>query len=131
MARVTSSNVSAVGTFARKNSSGGKVELGVDRRPWTSLQPCSWVAVNQVVRFAKRANKMDFSFAFRRYSLPFGHSVRTSRGPWLRREGLYVRIERPDGSVGFGEAAPLPAFGTETVDEAEACCRSLGDRRWR
>ena len=39
-----------------------------------------------------------------------------------------MRIDRPDGSVGFGEAAPLPAFGTETVDEAEACCRSLGDR---
>ena len=71
---------------------------------------------------------MDFRFAFRRYSLPFGHPVRTSRGPWLLREGLYVRIDRPDGSVGLGEAAPLPAFGTETVDEAEAFCRSLGDR---
>jgi O-succinylbenzoate synthase len=71
---------------------------------------------------------MDFRLAFRRYSLPFGTTVWTSRGPWQVREGLYVRVERPDGTFGLGEAAPIPSFGTETVDEAEAGCRSIGDR---
>jgi o-succinylbenzoate synthase len=71
---------------------------------------------------------MDFRFAFRRYSVEFRHPVRTSRGSWPVREGLYVRLERPDGSVGLGEAAPIPRFGTETLDEAEAACRALGDR---
>ena len=70
---------------------------------------------------------MDFRLSFRRYSLPFRHPVRTSHGPWAAREGLFVRVERPDGTVGFGEAAPVPAFGQETVDGDLACCRSLGE----
>ena len=69
---------------------------------------------------------MDFSFDFRRYSLPFRGPVRTSRGSWPVREGLYVRVGRPEGSAGYGEAAPVPSFGRESVDEAEAFCRSLG-----
>jgi O-succinylbenzoate synthase len=71
---------------------------------------------------------MDFQLDFRRYSLAFRHPVRTSHGSWTVREGLYVRIGRPDGTVGLGEAAPVPAFGTETVAEDEACCRTLGGR---
>jgi o-succinylbenzoate synthase len=69
---------------------------------------------------------MDFRFAFRRYTLPFRAPVRTSEGIWAVRQGLYVRLERPDGSLGFGEASPLPSFGSESVDEVEACCRNLG-----
>jgi o-succinylbenzoate synthase len=71
---------------------------------------------------------MDFRFAYRRYSLAFRHPVRTSAGTWETRDGLYVRIERPDGTVGYGEAAPVPAFGRESVGEVEAACRVLGDR---
>lgn len=71
---------------------------------------------------------MEFAFAHRRYSLAFGQPVRTAHGAWTSREGVYVRIERPDGTVGLGEAAPIPWFGTETADEADAFCRSLGSR---
>jgi O-succinylbenzoate synthase len=71
---------------------------------------------------------MDFSFAYRRYSLPFRVPVRTARGMWRVREGLYVRVQRPDGSAGCGEAAPIPSPGAESVDDEEAFCRSLGDR---
>ncbi len=39
-----------------------------------------------------------------------------------------MRLEREDGAVGWGEVAPLPWFGTETVVEAEEACRALGDR---
>jgi O-succinylbenzoate synthase len=71
---------------------------------------------------------MEFRFAFRRYSLAFRKPVRTSAGTWSAREGVYVRLERPDGAVGFGEAAPVPAFGRESVDEIEVACRAFGDR---
>jgi o-succinylbenzoate synthase len=71
---------------------------------------------------------MDFRFEFRRYSLAFRHPVRTSRGSWQRREGLYVRIERPDGTIGFGEAAPVPSFGSDSIDESDAVCRGFGSR---
>ncbi len=71
---------------------------------------------------------MDFCFAYRRYALPFRAPVRTAGGIWPVREGLYVRLERPDGSAGWGEACPIPALRSETVDDAEAYCRILGDR---
>jgi len=70
---------------------------------------------------------LELHLEFRRYALPFRHAVRTAHGSWATREGLFIRIERPDGTVGFGEAAPVPGFGTDTVDRAEAECASLGD----
>jgi o-succinylbenzoate synthase len=71
---------------------------------------------------------MDFHFAYRRYLLPFRAAVRTAQGTWPRREGMYVRVEGPDGTAGWGEAAPIPSVGGESVDAAEAFCRALGDR---
>ena len=47
---------------------------------------------------------------FRRYRLPFRAPLRTAHGSWAVREGVLVRVERPDGSTGFGEAAPIPGF---------------------
>ncbi|MBM3856214.1 MAG: o-succinylbenzoate synthase, partial [Verrucomicrobia bacterium] len=51
---------------------------------------------------------------YRRYRLPFHAPVRTAHGVWMQREGLLVRREDERGAVGYGEAAPLPDFGTET-----------------
>jgi O-succinylbenzoate synthase len=73
--------------------------------------------------FTNSANKMEIRFAFRRYCLPFRAPVRTAQGAWPRREGLYVRIERQDGTVGYGEASPIPFFGAESLGEDEAFCR--------
>ena len=67
-------------------------------------------------------------FQFRRYRLPLRAPVRTAHGAWTEREGVLVRLANAAGAVGFGEAAVIPWFGTETVDEAEAACRELGDR---
>ncbi len=63
---------------------------------------------------------------FRRYRLPFLAPVRTSRGLWTEREGLLLRLEDELGRVGWGEAAPIPSFGTESPGEAESGCRKLG-----
>lgn len=71
---------------------------------------------------------MDLGLAYRRYCLAFTAPVRTARGLWTAREGIHVRILRPDGTAGYGEAAPLPGFGGESVDEGEAFCQSLGGR---
>src|SRR5215207_4510728 len=74
---------------------------------------------------------MRFRFQFRRYRLPFRATVRTAHGPWSEREGMIVRLEDVSeggsGAVGLGEAAPIAWFGTETVDEAEAGCRGIGE----
>jgi len=71
---------------------------------------------------------MTRAFAYRRYTLPFRTPMRTAHGVWTQREGLLVRLETGDGKITFGECAPLPWFGTETVDEAAAACAALGAR---
>jgi O-succinylbenzoate synthase len=72
---------------------------------------------------------MNYLFQYRRYRLPFKAVVRTAHGPWHEREGIIVRLESESGEVvGHGEAAVIPWFGTETVDEAEAACRELGSK---
>lgn len=69
---------------------------------------------------------VTYRFTYRRYALPFRSPVRTAHGAWGVREGVIVRLEREDGTVGWGEAAPIPWFGTETVDAVDAACRELG-----
>ncbi len=71
---------------------------------------------------------MTWSLAYRRYRLPFRAPVRTAHGAWLVREGLVVLLAGENGTVGYAEVAPLPVYGTETVDEAEAACRALGGK---
>ncbi|MDB6168765.1 MAG: Mandelate racemase/muconate lactonizing protein [Verrucomicrobia bacterium] len=70
---------------------------------------------------------MSYRFDFRRYHLPFQAPLRTAHGPWREREGVMVRLTDAQGNSGYGEAAPIPWFGTETVDEAESVCRGLGE----
>jgi O-succinylbenzoate synthase len=73
---------------------------------------------------------MRIRFQFRRYRQPFRAAVRTAHGLWAEREGLWVRVETVAdgaGGVGYGEAAPIPWFGTETVAAAEAAARELGE----
>jgi O-succinylbenzoate synthase len=71
---------------------------------------------------------MNYRLQFRRYALPFRAPVRTAHGSWATREGLFVRLEDETGGVGYGEAAPVPGFGTETVEEDAKALRELGDR---
>ena len=70
---------------------------------------------------------VKYRLLFRRYRLPFRAPVRTAHGVWTEREGLLVRLEDELGAVGYGEAAALPSFGTETADEDEAGARALGE----
>ena len=70
---------------------------------------------------------MKVRFLHRRYRLPLRMAVRTAHGVWMEREGVVVRLEDEQGNVGLGEAAPIPWFGTETVDEVERTCRILDE----
>ena len=70
---------------------------------------------------------MTYRLQFRRYRLPFRSPIRTAHGPWAEREGVLVRLETAGGTAGYGEAAPIPWFGSETVNEIEAAGRELGE----
>ncbi|HWA11121.1 MAG TPA: o-succinylbenzoate synthase [Opitutaceae bacterium] len=65
---------------------------------------------------------------YRRYALPFRTPLRTARGVWSVRQGVTVRWEDAAGGVGYGEAAPVPDFGGETVEKDVAALARLGNR---
>lgn len=71
---------------------------------------------------------MHYSFQHKRYRLPLRTPLRTAHGGWADREGLLVRLKDETGRVGYGEIAPIPWFGTETLAEAEEICRAWGDK---
>jgi O-succinylbenzoate synthase len=71
---------------------------------------------------------MDCLFSHKTYRRRLRQPFRTAHGSWTEREGIVVRLEDELGAVGYGEIAPIPWFGTETVEEAEAFCRALGAR---
>ena len=71
---------------------------------------------------------MNYRFSHRVYRLPLRVPLRTAHGAWAEREGIILRLESEGGAVSFGEIAPIPWFGTETLAEAEEICRKFGDR---
>lgn len=58
----------------------------------------------------------------RPYRRPFCQPLRTAHGLWANREGVILRFEDEGGQVTFGEIAPIPWFGTETLEQAQAFC---------
>jgi O-succinylbenzoate synthase len=73
------------------------------------------------------AGAVKYRLQYRRYHLTLRAPLRTAHGVVAEREGLIVRLEEARGNVvGWGEAATLPWFGTESVDEGEAAIRELG-----
>jgi o-succinylbenzoate synthase len=52
--------------------------------------------------------------------LEFLRPVRTSAGEFRERRSVLLALTDADGRTGYGEAAPWPGFGTETVEQSLA-----------
>lgn len=61
----------------------------------------------------------------RSYRRLFRAPLRTAHGPWTERRGFLIRITGEDGEHGYGEVAPTPWLGSETVEEAAAFLRAF------
>jgi L-alanine-DL-glutamate epimerase-like enolase superfamily enzyme len=61
------------------------------------------------------------------FSLPLARPLATAHGTISRREGIWVRLVDDAGHVGFGEAAPLPGFGLETLAETSTALEHGAD----
>lgn len=59
----------------------------------------------------------------RRYVRPFKQPLATAHGLWKRREGALLRLES-HGRVAFGEIAPVPWFGSESLAAAESALQA-------
>jgi O-succinylbenzoate synthase len=71
---------------------------------------------------------MEYRLRWSSYRRPFSVPLRNAYGEWYEREGLVVRLEDESGRVGYGEVAPLPEFGSETLEQAERYFSSCGER---
>jgi O-succinylbenzoate synthase len=84
------------------------------------------ISVCQTFRFSVHSARITFMkhrFEYLPYRRRFRHPLATAHGEWRYREGIIIRLEREDSTVGFGEIAPLPSFGTETLEQALTWCR--------
>ena len=63
-----------------------------------------------------------------RYRLPLVGPLPLAGGVIHEREGLLIRIDSDSGAWGWGDAAPLPGFSRESVDEAVAEATAWAER---
>jgi o-succinylbenzoate synthase len=69
----------------------------------------------------------NYLFSFGRYQRPFLYPLQTAHGQWSVREGLIIQLIDEAGSNYWGEIAPIPWFGSESLEEAIEFCTSLGN----
>ncbi|NJL82922.1 MAG: o-succinylbenzoate synthase [Chloroflexaceae bacterium] len=67
---------------------------------------------------------MKYFLSFDVYRRRFVRPLKTSQGSWALREGIIVQLTDDGGNWGWGEIAPLPWFGSETLAEALIFCQS-------
>lgn len=68
---------------------------------------------------------MGYRFDFRPYERRFRRSLSTHYGNWEIRDGIILRLMDEEGRVGWGEVAPIPWFGSETLEQALSFCHQL------
>lgn len=65
---------------------------------------------------------MPARFEYRVYRAPFRQPLATAHGIWREREGVIIQLTAEDGRTALGEIAPLPSWGSESLDDALAFC---------
>ncbi|MGB2924462.1 MAG: o-succinylbenzoate synthase [Limnothrix sp.] len=68
---------------------------------------------------------MRYRLSFSIYQRPFKTPLKTHHGLWKIREGIILVLQNETGQITQGEIAPLPWFGTETLQQAIALCHSF------
>ena len=70
---------------------------------------------------------IQYSFHFTPYRYHFNQPLRTSHGIWRIREGIIITLGDGKNRIGKGEIAPIPWFGSETLEDALSFCQKLGN----
>jgi o-succinylbenzoate synthase len=68
----------------------------------------------------------QYQFQFEPYRRYFKIPLRTSHGLWQVREGIIITLKDNQGKIGKGEIAPIPWFGSETIEDAHQFCQQQG-----
>lgn len=65
---------------------------------------------------------MFYQVGIEPYQRRFRQPLKTSHGQWKIREGIIVSLQDSEGNISYGEIAPLPSFGSETLSQALSFC---------
>jgi o-succinylbenzoate synthase len=68
---------------------------------------------------------MNYQFSFRRYQRHFLRPLQTAYGSWAVREGIIIQLIDRQNKKYHGEIAPIPWFGSESLEMAIEFCQSL------
>ncbi len=68
-----------------------------------------------------------YRFSHSIYHRPFRRSLITSHGEWNIRSGIIIRLTDELGRSQQGEIAPIPWFGSESIESAIDWCQQIGD----
>ncbi|TVP68699.1 MAG: o-succinylbenzoate synthase [Leptolyngbya sp. LCM1.Bin17] len=68
---------------------------------------------------------MTLTLAVKPYRRRFRAPLQTAHGVWSWRQGALVQVTDGLGRVAYGEIAPIPWFGSETLEDALDFCRAL------
>src|SRR5690625_5011904 len=74
---------------------------------------------------------MNHQVEIRRYRRLFKQPFQTAHGLRREREGFLIRITDQEGQSGYGEVAPIPWIGSETLEEAEEFLNALSGKGLR
>ncbi len=69
----------------------------------------------------------SYQFTYAVYQRPFRQPLQTSHGSWEIRSGIIVTLADKFGRSHAGEIAPIPWFGSESLESAIEWCASIGD----
>jgi o-succinylbenzoate synthase len=68
----------------------------------------------------------SYIFTYSIYQRPFRQPLTTSHGVWKIREGIVIQLTDSTGTSQQGEIAPIPWFGSESIDRAVSFCQQVG-----
>jgi o-succinylbenzoate synthase len=72
-------------------------------------------------------NMNSYQFTHSIYQRPFRQPLQTSHGRWKIRSGIIIQLTDDLGRSSPGEIAPIPWFGSESIEQAIEWCQQVGD----
>ena len=69
----------------------------------------------------------SYQFTYSVYERPFRQPLQTSHGNWEIRAGIIIHLIDDLGKSHAGEIAPIPWFGSESIEQAIEWCQQIGD----
>jgi o-succinylbenzoate synthase len=69
----------------------------------------------------------SYKFTYSVYQRPFRQPLKTSHGVWKIRQGIIIQLTDRSEISHQGEIAPIPWFGSESIEQAILWCQQIGD----